>query len=132
MLYWNEKALKEKDRLKEYVEAKNEIKKVFDKIFSEFDIIISPVTCCLPVENDLNSNTKGPEYISGQKVDQLIGFALTYIVNFIGNPACSIPAGFMKHHLPIGLQIIGKYMDDETVIQVASGYERINPYISNK
>lgn len=132
LLYWNEKALKEKDRLKEYVEAKNEIKKVFDKIFSEYDVIISPVTCCLPVKNDLNSNTKGPEYISGQKVDQLIGFALTYIVNFIGNPACSIPAGFMKHHLPIGLQIIGKYMDDETVIQVASGYERINPYISNK
>lgn len=129
LIYWNEKALKEKDKLSLYKEAKDEIKRIFDDLFKEYDIIISPTTGCLPVKNDDNRNTLGPKYINGKEINPLIGFALTYIVNFIGNPACSIPAGFGKHHLPIGLQMIGKYMDDETVLKVASNYEKIHPIL---
>lgn len=129
LLYWNERALKEKDRLHEYIAAKNEIKRVLDGLFEKYDIIISPVAGCYPVLNSSDGNTKGPESINGVKVNPLIGFALTYIVNFVGNPACSLPAGFGKHHLPIGLQMIGKYMDDETVLQVAGNYEKLYPIL---
>lgn len=129
LLYWNDRAIKERNRLGEYKAAKEHIKAVFDEIFEKFDVIISPVSGCLSVLNSDDGNTKGLEYINGKKVDSLIGFALTYLINFIGNPSCSIPAGFMKHHLPMGLQIVGKYMDDETVLNVASNYESINPYL---
>ena len=129
LIQWNERYFKEKDRLNEYIAAKNEIKVEFDRLFKEFDLIISPVTCSLAPINSNDGNTLGPEYINGQKVDRLLGFATTSIVNYIGYPACSIPAGFGKHHLLIGLQMIGKYMDDETVLQAASHYEKINPYL---
>ncbi len=130
LLYWNNRARKEKNRLNEYIKVKEEIKKVFDELFNEYDLIISPVTCCPPVKNDDNNNTLGPEYINDKKIDKLIGFCETFIVNFLGNPACSIPGGFMKHHLPIGLQMIGRYMDDETVLKVASNYENIHHFIN--
>lgn len=129
LIYWNDRALKEKERLFEYVKAKLALKSVFDHLFQEYDLILSPVTCCLPPLNSDDGNTKGPESINGQKVDPLIGFAMTYLVNFIGNPACSIPAGFGKHHLPIGLQMIGDYMKDEVVLNFASQYESINPWL---
>lgn len=129
LLYWNKKALDEKDRLKDYKVAKETIKKIFDDIFNEYDLIISPVSGCLAPKNDTNGNTKGPEYINGVKVDSLLGYAMTFLVNFIGNPSCSIPAGHGKHHLPIGLQMIGRYMDDETILKIAANYEKINPFL---
>ncbi|MBO6280525.1 MAG: queuosine precursor transporter [Bacilli bacterium] len=128
LLYWNERAIKEKDKLVKYGEAKEAIKNAFDEVFKDYDLIISPVSCCMPVKNDKNNNTKGPEMINGQKIDPLIGFAMTFIVNFVGNPACSVPIGLGKHHLPIGLQIIGKYMEDETVLQLASNFEKVYPF----
>lgn len=120
IIEWNKKAIEEKDKLKDYIKAKKQIKAAFDRVFSEYDVIISPTSCCLPIKNSNDGNTKGPEYINNKKTDSLIGFATTYLINFIGNPAISIPAGFGKHHLPIGLQIVGKYLDDESVIKVAS------------
>ena len=129
LVYWNNRAINEKEKLEEYKKAKDVIKKEFDRIFKDYDVVISPVTACLPVKNDPAHNTKGPKYINGVENEELIGFALTYLVNFVGYPACSIPAGFMRHHLPIGLQMIGKFEDDETLFKVASNYETIHPYL---
>ena len=129
VLYWNERALKEKGLLEEYRKAKSAIQAEFERIFKDYDAIISPVTGCLAPLNQSDGDTTGPNVIDGKEVDPLIGFALTYLVNYIGNPACSYPSGFGKHHLPIGLQIIGRYMEDETVLQIAGNLERIHPII---
>jgi Asp-tRNA(Asn)/Glu-tRNA(Gln) amidotransferase A subunit family amidase len=34
-----------------------------------------------------------------------------------------------KHHLPVGLQMIGRYMEDETVLKFADNYEKLHPYL---
>ena len=128
LLYWNDRAIKEKDRLKEYKKAKEVLKEEFDRIFKDYDLIISPVSSCLSPLNSSDGNTKGPEYINDKKIDSLLGYALTFLVNFNGYPACSIPSGFI-HHLPIGLQMIGRYMEDETVLKFASNYEKLHPFI---
>lgn len=128
LIYWNERAIKEKDRLKEYKKAKEILKEIFDDVFKKFDLIISPVTGTYAPKNNDNGLCKNKEYINGVKVDPILGFALTYIVNFIGNPSCCIPAGFNKEGLPLGLQMIGRYMDDEMVLKFAANYEKINPF----
>ena len=51
-----------------------------------------------------DGNTKGPDRIDGEAVDSLIGWCLTYPVNFTGHPAASIPAGLVGN-LPVGMQI---------------------------
>jgi aspartyl-tRNA(Asn)/glutamyl-tRNA(Gln) amidotransferase subunit A len=47
----------------------------------------------------------------------------TIPVNLAGLPGMSIPCGFSAEGLPIGLQLIGKAWDEETLFQVASNYE---------
>ena len=48
---------------------------------------------------------------------------LTIPVNLTGLPAISVPCG-MVNNLPVGLQIIGKALDEKTIYQVAYNYEQ--------
>lgn len=103
---------------------------VFDavqNVFNDYDLIVTPTTACLPVENATNGETKGPTEINGMKVDPLIGWCLTFITNFTGHPAASIPAGFVNN-LPVGMQIIGKRLADEDVFTASSAFEKLKPW----
>lgn len=97
-------------------------------IFDEYDLIISPTTACLPVLNEKNGNTLGPEKIGSENVERLIGFAETFLFNFTGNPAASVPAGFSKNGLPVGMQIIGKRFHDQDVLVASKLFEDIQPW----
>ena len=98
------------------------------KVFNDYDIILSPVTCCMPVPNA--EDTKGPEMIEGESVEELIGFCQTWLQNMTGNPAASVPAGLGANNLPIGIQVIGKRYFDEDVFAVAHTLEQIHPWSS--
>jgi amidase/aspartyl-tRNA(Asn)/glutamyl-tRNA(Gln) amidotransferase subunit A len=67
----------------------------------------APVILAAVVTNRDDGNTLGPLEVNGQTVDPLIGWCLTYPINFTGHPAASIPAGMIKN-LPVGMQIIGR------------------------
>ena len=49
---------------------------------------------------------------------------LTISVNLAGLPGLSLPCGFDRNGLPIGLQIIGKPFDEATVLRTAYAYEQ--------
>lgn len=49
---------------------------------------------------------------------------LTVSINIAGVPAISIPCGKDKNGMPIGLQIIGKHFDEETIYRAAYTYEK--------
>ena len=126
---YNEKALKaSKKEINKYHEYQLIIKKTFNEVFKDYDIILSPVSAVTGVLNSDDRNTKGPEYINGKKINPLIGFCLTYIVNFVVNPCASTPIGLNKNKVPIGIQIIGKEDDDSRVLNVAKKFEEINPW----
>ena len=128
-IYWNEQALKSGIMDYRYFnDLRTEILDAFEDVFDNYDLILSPVTICPPVLNAANGDTKGPEEVNGVKVEPLIGFCETFFSNFTGNPAASIPAGFTKEGLPVGLQIIGKKFRDEDVLAASYTYERINPW----
>lgn len=44
--------------------------------------------------------------------------------NFLSLPAISLPCGFSKQGLPIGLQIVGKTFDEATILEIAHAYEQ--------
>jgi amidase len=52
---------------------------------------------------------------------------MTYIQNFTGNPAASIPAG-LSHGLPVGMQIIGRRYGDADVFAASAAFERARPW----
>ena len=110
---------------------RTELFDAFENVFDNHDIIISPVTCCLPVINADNGLTVGPTQINGKAINPLIGFAQTYLVNFTGHPAASVPIGLSESKLPIGMQVIGRRYRDGDVFAVAKTFEDLRPWKSH-
>lgn len=128
-IYWNKEALKSSILDYRYFnELRTEILDAQEKVFEDYDKILSPVTICPPVKNTNDGDTKGPSSLNGMTINTLIGFCETYFENFTGNPAASIPAGLTSKGLPVGMQIIGKKFRDEDVFAIAHSYEQINPW----
>jgi aspartyl-tRNA(Asn)/glutamyl-tRNA(Gln) amidotransferase subunit A len=48
--------------------------------------------------------------------------------NLTGLPAISIPCGFTRDGLPVGLQLIGRAFDEATLLRIAFSYERANDW----
>lgn len=105
---------------------------VFDAInglFDDYDLLLAPTLACLPVKNADDGNTVGPSEIEGEAIDPLIGWCMTYLINFTGHPAASVPAGLVGN-LPVGLQIVGRRFADEDVIAASAAFERARPWMA--
>jgi len=109
-------------------EIRTEIYDCIQAVFSKYDLLVTPTLACLPVDNADDGNTIGPTEINGETVDPLIGWCLTYLINFTGHPAASIPAGLSADGLPIGMQIIGRRYADSDVLTASAAYERLRPW----
>jgi amidase len=53
---------------------------------------------------------------------------LTYMVSVLGLPAISIPCGFTRDGLPVGLQIVGKRRGESAVLRAAAAFEAAHPW----
>ena len=51
--------------------------------------------------------------------------------NLTQQPAASVPCGFTREGLPVGLQIVGRHYDDWSVLQAAMAYESADPHIDD-
>jgi amidase/aspartyl-tRNA(Asn)/glutamyl-tRNA(Gln) amidotransferase subunit A len=107
---------------------RTEIYDAVQAAFADCDILVTPTLACLPVKNATNGETLGPERVNGEEVDRLIGWCLTYPLNFSGNPAASIPAGLSSGGLPVGMQIIGRRYADLDVLAASAAFEKARPW----
>ena len=91
------------------------IKRDFDEAFKKFDAIVTPTS-------------PTPAFKIGEKISDPLTMYLSDIftisANLAGIPGVSIPCGFTKNNLPIGLQILGKPFDEETILRIAYNYEQ--------
>ena len=96
------------------------------KHFKKFDILITPTLACPAFK----LGTDWAHEIDGKDVseDALAWQPYTYPFNLSGHPAASIPCGWSKKGLPIGMQIVGKRLDDLTVLQASQAFEEIAPW----
>ena len=95
-------------------QIRDDLQKNFKKVFSEYDLIIGPTAARCAY--DLGE--KGDDPTKSFMDDILVMHA-----NMGGFPSLSMPVGFNKDHLPIGLQIIGNLKDEATIYQLASFIE---------
>jgi aspartyl-tRNA(Asn)/glutamyl-tRNA(Gln) amidotransferase subunit A len=91
------------------------IKNDFDKAFKNIDAVLTP-------------STPSAAFKVGDKKDDPISMYLndvfTVPVNLAGLPAISIPTGSDKNKLPLGLQIIGKAFDEQTILNLSLAIEK--------
>ena len=99
-----------------------------EEVLSEYRLLLTPTLACLPVDNRDDGDTVGPSEINGETVDPLIGWCMTYPINFSGHPAASVPAGLSQDGLPVGLQIVGRRYADADVFAASAAFERIRPW----
>lgn len=106
---------------------RTEVYDAIQGVFETHELLVTPTVACLPVENRNDGNTVGPSEVNGETTDPLIGWCLTYPVNFTGHPAASVPAG-LSDGLPVGMQIIGNRHGDRDVLAASAAFERLRPW----
>ena len=99
------------------------IKKDFEDVFKHVDIIVTPTTPTAAFK--INEKTSDP-------LQMYLSDIFTISVNLAGVPAISIPCGFTANNLPIGLQLIGKHFDEESLFRVAYAYEQATDWHRRK
>jgi aspartyl-tRNA(Asn)/glutamyl-tRNA(Gln) amidotransferase subunit A len=90
------------------------IKRDFDHAFKEVDAILTPTT-------------PSPAFAVGEKtgdpLEMYLNDIFTVTVNMAGLPGMSVPAGLSSEGTPLGLQLIGKPFDEETLFRVGRAIE---------
>jgi aspartyl-tRNA(Asn)/glutamyl-tRNA(Gln) amidotransferase subunit A len=94
------------------------------RFMSRYDLLLTPTLAVPPFP----LHVQGPEKIDGSIVPPFKWLAFTFPFNLTGQPAATVPAGFSKDGLPIGLQIIGRHLDDPTVMRAAAAFEMAQPW----
>lgn len=98
------------------------IKQDFDRAFEKYDVLVTPT--CPTVAFGVGEKADDP-------MQMKLSDVCTIPVNIAGLPGISIPCGFQEG-LPIGLQIIGKPLDEGTILQVAYAYEQATEWHRKK
>ncbi|MBQ9457328.1 MAG: amidase [Bacilli bacterium] len=109
--------------------TRTEILDAFEDVFTSYDAILSPTACCFPPENALEKGTtQGPSEINGISIDSNLGFAPTFLANFVGYPAASVPAGIGENGLPVGLHVLAPKYQDALVLAIGKTIENLAPW----
>jgi amidase/aspartyl-tRNA(Asn)/glutamyl-tRNA(Gln) amidotransferase subunit A len=108
--------------------ARTEVFDAVQDVFDGYDLLVTPTLAVPPFENADDGGTVGPTRVAGEEVNPLLGWCLTYPINFTGHPAASVPAGFVDEGLPVGVQIVGRRYADDVVLAASAAFERIRPW----
>lgn len=96
------------------------------RFFLGYDLLLTP-TLPLPAFQAGLSAPPGPR--SGSRLSW-VGF--TYPFNLTGQPAATVPCGFTSAGLPVGLQIVGRHLEDGLVLCAAAAFEAAAPWADRR
>ena len=99
------------------------IKKDFEDAFQKADVIVTPTSPTAAFK--IGEKTADP-------LQMYLSDIFTISVNLAGVPGISIPCGFTSNNLPIGLQLIGRHFDEETILKAAYAYEQVTGWHRRK
>jgi len=93
-----------------------------------YDILLTPTTPVTAPEHGLLSTTRSDlsaaEFSDGDTT--LFTFLGTF--NATGQPSVSLPLGLARNHMPIGIQVVGRFGDEATLVRIARDLEEARPW----
>ncbi len=93
-------------------------------LFTRVDCLLTPTAAVPPFPVEQNY----PEEVAGKKMRTYVDwFAPTFLLSLTGLPVASVPCGLDERGLPVGLQVVGRPNDEETVLMVAAEIQRRHP-----
>jgi amidase len=91
------------------------------EFMDKYDFLMAPVAQVLPFDVGVPYVTE----INGIEMESYLDWMRScYYITVTGSPALSVPCGFSRAGLPVGLQIVGRYRDDFGVLQIAHAFEQ--------
>jgi aspartyl-tRNA(Asn)/glutamyl-tRNA(Gln) amidotransferase subunit A len=123
-----EESLTSVDFVKIQYKRKELWEQVWTQVFKKYDFLLAPVTAVPAFDIDIGI---GPFKVNGESIGPT-GWLLTFPFNFTGQPASSVPCGFTKDNLPVGLQIVGNRFDELGVLQASRAFEKGLPWRDKK
>lgn len=103
---------------KKAAQARTLIRQDFEKVFEEVDFLVAPTTTTTAF--DIGGKIEDP-------LSMYMADILTVPVNLAGVPSVSIPCGF-SNNMPVGMQLIGKHFDEQTLYRAAYAYEQATDF----
>jgi aspartyl-tRNA(Asn)/glutamyl-tRNA(Gln) amidotransferase subunit A len=112
----------------DYIEAgyrRGQARGAFVKLFERIDALVTPTVAVTAFE----AGQIGVGTIDGSEVDPHLGWSpFTWPINLAGLPAATLPCGFDRDGLPIGLQIVAPWLDEPTIFKIAAAFEQAQPW----
>ncbi|HLI14146.1 MAG TPA: amidase [Alphaproteobacteria bacterium] len=98
--------------------------------FARFDFVVTPTAARPPLP--VSQRALDPITINGRTVGDMRQAYAPYLntIDLSGHPAVSVPCGWTKAGLPVGLQIIGPWYADAEILRLAAVFEQIRPWAS--
>jgi aspartyl-tRNA(Asn)/glutamyl-tRNA(Gln) amidotransferase subunit A len=92
------------------------------RFFERFDLLLSPTLAVPPFPAGRERPADSP------RGSRLAWVAFTYPFNLTGQPAATVPCGFTAAGLPVGLQIVGRRLQDALVLRASAAFEAAAPW----
>ncbi|WXG39419.1 MAG: amidase [Candidatus Freyarchaeum deiterrae] len=99
------------------------------RVFENYHFLLTPTNAVPPFKIDVGI---GPNEIDGKTVGPTGWVAFSLPFNFTRVPAASVPCGFTKDKLPVGLQIVGDRFNELGVLQASRAFEKAFPWRDKK
>jgi len=95
------------------------------EFYARYDLIIAPTTAIPPFPVEIPFPTE----VAGKPMTNYIEWLLpTYCFTVVGLPAITVPCGFTRDGLPVGLQIAGPWRGEARVLRAAAAFEAAQPW----
>lgn len=101
-----------------------------DHFFDHYDILLSPTLAKPPIDLGVIDLDQPDAGVFGQEFQQFCPYAS--LANMTGCPAISLPLGQSHDGLPIGIMAMGRFADEETLLQLAAQLEVDSPWADRR
>lgn len=112
------------EQLTDAAMKRQEVCNILARFMAGYDLLLTPTISSQPFAVDHFN----PNQVNGIPIEKVNPSPFTYAFNWTGQPAASIPAGFTNGGLPVGLQIVGRHLADDTVLRASAAFERVRPW----
>lgn len=114
--------------VRDIARAHRQRSEIWDRVrsfFARYDLLLTPT---LPIP-PFPAETVYPTEIDGKPMETYIDWAmLTYAITMTGSPAISVPCGWTRAGMPVGLQLVGRYRGEAALLRAAAAYESAAPW----